>query len=141
MQDDSARSTSDLSIGQSASHSIVVTDDTISRFIQLSGDRAPAHTDAAHARAMGFDGCIAHGFLVTTGYSRLLGEVLPGPDTVIHSVDLQMTAPVYSSDTLTYTVRVAKVSAAVQTVRLDLQCTKQDGTVVNRGSATCVFRR
>ena len=85
----------DIEVGQSERETVTITEELLAGFVALSRDTAPAHTDVAHARSMGFDGCVVHGFLVGLGYSRLLGMFLPGGSTVIYSVDLKMLAPVY----------------------------------------------
>ena len=130
----------DIEVGQSERETVTITEELLAGFVALSRDTAPAHTDVAHARSMGFDGCVVHGFLVGLGYSRLLGMFLPGGSTVIHSVDLKMLAPVYVGDTLTYEVKVSRVIEPVKSVQLALSATSEAGQVVNKGSAICVFR-
>lgn len=130
----------DIAVGQSIETRTAFTEQLLGDFAVLSADHAPAHTDDVHARAMGFRERIAHGFLVGVPYSRMLGMQLPGPNTVIHSLELQMTAPVHIGDTVTYSVTVQKIIPSVRTVKLALQATNQQGETVSRGSATCVFR-
>jgi 3-hydroxybutyryl-CoA dehydratase len=119
--------------------SVHFTEDRLAAFIALMGDRALAHVDAAHARAMGFRGRIVHGLFVGAGYSRLLGMMLPGSNTIIHSLDLKMRAPVYVGDHVTFSVEVTRVTPAVGSVQLALQAVNQDGAIVSKGNATCVF--
>lgn len=130
----------EIEAGQSAQTVVTFTADLLEDFGSLSADRAPVHADDGHGRAMGFQGRIAHGFLVAMPYSRMLGMILPGANTVIHSVDLQMAAPVHVGDTVTYRVTVQKLIPSVRSVKLSLQAENQRGETVSRGSATCVFR-
>jgi acyl dehydratase len=131
----------DLKEGQGWREKRVVTREFIQKFIDLTDDRALIHVDSDHAGAMGFDGCLVHGFLVASGYSRLLGMFLPGSNTVIHKVELDMMLPVYEDDMLEYQVKVERIVPAVRTVLLGLTTTNQHKKLVNRGKATCIFRR
>jgi acyl dehydratase len=126
--------------GQTYEETVTITEDLLADFITLSRDRALAHVDSEHACKMGFKGQIVHGFLSCLPYSRILGMFLPGSDTVIHSLNMDMVSAVYVGDTLTYRVAVDRVLPAVRTVRLKLEARNGRGEVVNRGSTTCVFR-
>lgn len=130
----------DLVEGQSAGEEVTITEELLQAFVALSGDRAHAHTDAERARAMGFPDRIAHGLLVALPYSRLLGMRLPGGNTVIQKLQLDMLAPVGVGDTLLYSVVVERILPSVKAVVLSLHATNAQGEVVSRGSATCVFR-
>lgn len=131
---------SDVKDGDSWEESVCITQERLQQFIDLSADVALAHVDPNHARRMGFDRVLVHGFLVALPYSRILGMFLPGSMTVIHSIDLKMPAPVFVGDTITYRVEVTRVVAAVGSVLLGLTATNQDGVVVSQGKANCVFR-
>ncbi len=130
----------DMAEGQSVREEVTITEELLRGFVALSGDRAHAHTDAAHARAMGFPDRIAHGLLVGLPYSRLLGMRLPGGNTVIQKLQLDMLAPVGVGDTLLYSVVVERILPSVRAVVLSLRATNAQGEMVSRGSATCVFR-
>ena len=140
MSDVKRPSIEELSPGQIHEETVTITDGLLANFVALSQDRALAHVDPEHARKMGFEGCIVHGFLSSLPYSRILGMFLPGSDTVIHSLSVDMVSAVYVGDTLTYRVEVDRVLPAVRTVRLKLEAVNGRGEVVNRGSTTCVFR-
>jgi acyl dehydratase len=131
---------SEIEVGQARREAVEVTESLFRRFVELSGDTAPGHTDEAHARRMGFDRCVLHGFLVGMGYSRLLGMFLPGGNTVIHSIEMKMLAPAYVGDTLTYETKVVRIIEPVKSVQLELTAVNQNGVVVNKGTAICVFR-
>ncbi len=130
----------DLQAGADWTMTRIIRADDIEAFSRLTSDTAPVHVDPGHARAMGFSGSIAHGFLVAGMYSGILGMRLPGGNTVIHQLQLEMPAPVYPGDELTYTVTVERIFPAIASVKLRLQATNQQGTLVSKGSAVCVFR-
>ena len=90
---------------------------------------------------MGYDRPIAHGLLVGSMYSQILGCELPGPKTVIMKLSLDMLKSVYIGDTIQYLVRVSRVSEASQTVVLDLSAENEIGEQVSRGTAVCLYKR
>ena len=129
-----------LSPGQAYTVSVAVTPEKLSAFVGLTGDVAPIHTDPGFAAAKGHKACLAHGLLVGSFYSTILGCHLPGPNTVISRIGLDMLRPVYVGDVLDYTVRVERVSEAVGSVSLVLSAVNQRGETVSHGTAVCVFR-
>jgi 3-hydroxybutyryl-CoA dehydratase len=131
----------DLEVGQAAQRTCIIDGGMVEAFADLTGDHAPVHLDAGHARALGFAGCIAHGLLVAAHYSTLLGQDLPGPDTVILKFAVDMVKPVDIGDTLYYKVTVTRTAESMRAVTLDLSATNSRGETVSRGSAVCVFRR
>ena len=131
----------DLSEGQAIHDEMTFDENRILAFIQLSGDAAPVHTDRGHAREMGFSDRLVHGFFVALPYSRMMGMRLPGSNTVIQKMQVDMVAPVFVGDTLRYSVSVQRIFSAVRAVVLTLEARNQHDTVVSRGTATCIFRR
>jgi acyl dehydratase len=131
---------SQLCEGQSYTASVTVTSEKLAAFVDLTGDVAPIHTDPGFAAAKGHKACLAHGLLVGSFYSTILGCHLPGPNTVIARIALDMLRPVYVGDVLAYTARVERVSEAVGSVSLALFAVNQSGETVSRGTAVCVFR-
>ncbi|MDO9561203.1 MAG: MaoC/PaaZ C-terminal domain-containing protein, partial [Bradyrhizobium sp.] len=83
LQDTMSLELRDLSVGMTSARSVLIGDNEVRAFAHLTGDDAPVHTDETHARSMGYDSRIAHGFLIGSMYSRILGCELPGPQTVI----------------------------------------------------------
>jgi len=125
---------------QAVSIDVTFNEEIISPFVELSGDSAPVHTNSQHAQKLGFEDRIVHGFLVGVPFSRLLGMELPGPNSVIQQIHIDMINPVYIGDKITYQVSVKDVIQSVSGVKLKLIATNQDGVVVNRGNALCIFR-
>ncbi len=64
--------------GISHSLSVKLTEDMLTTFAHLTGDMNPLHTDDDFARQDGFPARVAHGMLVLSFYSTLVGMYLPG---------------------------------------------------------------
>ena len=134
------QSLADVRVGLAHRVSKTIREDELDAFTRLTGDAAPVHTDAQHAASLGFDGRIAHGLLIASMYSGLLGQHLPGPNTVIMKFACDMLRPVMVGDSLEYNVAVSGVSEATGAVTMAVSATNQRGEIVNRGTAVCVFR-
>jgi len=130
----------DISVGQSARREFTFSKDVVTRFGDLVDDHAPVHFDAGFAESQGFDGTIVHGYLLASLFSGLLGERLPGPNTVINALSLKYHQPVPVGETVTFEATVDQISPAVGAVLLKLTAAKSDGEIAVSGRTTCSFR-
>jgi 3-hydroxybutyryl-CoA dehydratase len=125
----------DLETGMSRSITKVMDDATIRAFAEISEDHNPIHLDAAAGAASIFKQRIAHGMLVSSLFSALLGERLPGHGTIYLGQSLKFLAPVPLGSEVTATVTVTEIVTAKR--RVTLACEARVGeTVVVTGDAT-----
>lgn len=131
----------ELSVGMSATTTRTFSLDDIRAFRSLAPDMAPVHSDPEFAVAQGYRDVLVFGWLAGAPFSGLLGMELPGAATVLHSVRINMAAPVYPGDEIRYRAEVKQLSASVKAVVLELVATRvSDQQVVIRGQAQCGFR-
>jgi 3-hydroxybutyryl-CoA dehydratase len=119
-------------VGDAATASMVVTDETIAQYAALTGDENPIHTDDDYAAETMFDGRIAHGILSAGAISAALAA-LPG-DIVYLSQDLRFENPVRPSDTVEASVEVVEVVGGDR-VRVETAADVTDGERVLSGEA------
>ena len=129
------------SIGSQAMLSRLITENDILLFAQVSGDRNPIHLDAAYAERTLFGKRIAHGFLIGSLISALLGNDLPGPGSIYLGQTLKFLAPIHIGDTVSVTVKVVALREDKRIVTLHTECTNQHGTLVLSGEATVKYMR
>src|SRR5712692_1717546 len=127
-------------VGETATRSMLMTDDHIESFAKLSGDRNPLHFNDDFARSMGFPGHIAHGMLTSAILGTLLGMDLPGPGTVFLEQRIRYLAPVRPGDTLTGEREVTKVRSDKPVLTIAARVTNQDGTRVLDGEVVVLLR-
>src|SRR6266853_6167757 len=96
-------------IGTQATLSRSITEDDILLFALVSGDHNPIHLDAEYAERSFFGKRIAHGFLIGSLVSAVLGNDLPGPGSIYLGQTLKFLAAVHIGDTLTVSVEVIGV--------------------------------
>ena len=129
----------DIKVGDTASFTKTVTEADIMNFAEVSGDFNPVHVDAEFASQSMFKERIAHGMLSASYISALLGNQLPGPNTLYLGQTLNFKNPVKIGDTVTATVTVTEKRDDKRILKLDTTVTNQRGDVVVDGG--CVMKK
>jgi 3-hydroxybutyryl-CoA dehydratase len=125
----------DLKVGDKASVCKIFTDEDVLDFSNLSLDKNPIHLDQSFAEKSIFGKKIAHGMLVASLFSGLLGMKLPGEGSIYLGQSLSFTAPIYIGDKVTATVEVIKIRPDKPIVTLRTFCVNSEGLVVVDGEA------
>lgn len=133
-------SINDLKVGMEIYEKITFTEENMRVFAELAADSAPVHHDTEFAKSQGYRDCLVFGFLVASRFSGLLGNKLPGPHTVLQTVQWKNVRPVYAGETITYRVSVKQIAVSVKAVILDLQAQNEQGEIVLTGVSQCGFR-
>jgi 3-hydroxybutyryl-CoA dehydratase len=128
-------------IGAQATLSRVITEHDIMLFAEVSGDKNPLHLDAEYAERSIFGKRIAHGFLIGSLISAVLGNVLPGPGSIYLGQTLKFLAPIHIGDEVTVVVKVVELREEKRIVTLHTECCNQHGTLVLSGEATIKYMR
>lgn len=126
----------EMNIGDSASFSKTITDADVKMFAGITGDFNPVHINKEFAKETMFKDRIAHGMLVASLFSTVLGTQLPGEGAIYVGQEVKFTKPVYLEDTITATVTVSELNIEKNRVVLETIATNQNGDVVIKGSAT-----
>jgi acyl dehydratase len=129
------RAIDELSVGESAELSRVVSEGDIAGFVDAVGDRNPVHSDPAFARTTPFGGPIAPGIWTAGLVSAVIGTRLPGPGSIYATQDLRFLRPVRPGDTITARVEVAELVRERNRARLRTVCVNQRGEQVLAGEA------
>ncbi|MDB4888773.1 MAG: Phosphate butyryltransferase [Gemmatimonadetes bacterium] len=124
-----------FAVGQSRSRSMLITEQRIAAFAEVSGDANPIHLDASFAAKTMFQERIAHGMLLASFISAVLGNELPGLGTIYLSQTLRFTRPAHIGDTITAKVTITSLRPDKRLVELETECTNQNGEIVLSGVA------
>ena len=125
----------DLTVGQSAEYSKVVSDEDVKAFAKITGDFNPVHVDEEAAAKTRFGGRIAHGMLSGGLVSAAIANKLPGQGSIYLAQTMRFTAPVRIGDTVTVSLSVLELLSKKR-VRLATICRNQNGETVLDGEAT-----
>ncbi len=126
----------DFYIGQSESIKHKLTNHDVAKFIELSGDENPIHTDKNYAAKTHFKSPIIHGMLGANFISSIIGNKLPGPGSLWLNQTLEFISPARVGDNLTITAVVKSILKLERVLTIETTITKGNGEVVTKGMAT-----
>lgn len=112
-----------------------ITKEDIHKFIEISGDNNPIHTDENFAKKTIFKKPIAHGLisasLISAGLTKLMGN-----GSIWLSQQLKFEKPVYVGDEITATLKVISIDSN-EVYKIETILKNQRGKIVISGFAEC----
>jgi len=131
----------DLKIGQKASLTKIITEEDISHFISITGDKNPLHTDGSFAEQTFFRQRIAHGMLSASLFSTLVGMHIPGIGAIYKSQTLEFLRPVFIGDTLCAWFEIVDIDEESEEVVIKSWIENLNGEKVIKGKAVAGLLR
>lgn len=123
-------------IGKAEQVSKTISETDVYVFAGISGDFNPMHVNKVAAEGSSFGRQIAHGILVGSLLSNVIGMKLPGPGTIYMEQNMKFLKPVYIGDTVTARVEVSEVLNQTKNIlRLSTQVMNQYNEIVIDGYA------
>lgn len=129
------RSYESISIGEEAEFSRVIGESEVNTFAGLTDDWNALHMDSQYAATTQFGERVAHGMLVASYFSTLVGMYLPGRRALFLSLEVRFTKPVRLGERITFRGRVRRKSDSVRLLDIDTNALNEAGEVVVRGRA------
>jgi acyl dehydratase len=123
--------------GDTAELTRTVSEEDITLFTRISGDRNPLHYDPEAAKASRFGEIVVQGGVTSAILNAVVAQKLPGPGTVFLNVNWNFLAPVRPGDAITGRVEVVEARQDKPVTTLRTWVTRGDGTVVLEGTAVC----
>jgi acyl dehydratase len=125
-----------IEINQVFTHQFQFSQQEVTQFAEVTGDKNPVHTDAEYAAKTMFKRPIMHGMLGASLFSKVFGTLFPGEGTIYLKQSLNFLKPMYvdTAYEAVFTVKELlkdKNRAIVETVIKD-----KDGKVCTSGEAT-----
>jgi 3-hydroxybutyryl-CoA dehydratase len=130
----------DIRVGEKASLSKTFTEKDVRAFAEITGDFNPIHLNKEFAKNSIFGERVVHGILTVGLISNVLGNVLPGPNTIYLSQEAKFLAPVKFGDTLTAECEVIEKRDEKKILLMKTTVKNQDGAVVVDGTAKVLKR-
>ena len=127
----------DLTPGLKHDFEIPLTAELIDRFAGCSGDVSPIHMSAQEAATRGFSGRVAHGMLLGSFLSRLVGCHLPGRHALLMNSTFHFHKPCIEGDVVHVGGVIDSVSPATNSVAMSFRFTVKDEL---RAKATALVR-
>ena len=125
----SDRTFESLTVGESVSTSHTITESVVQAFAELSGDHNPLHTNPAYAKETLFGKPIAHGMLLASFVSELVGMSLPGKRCLLVKETLEFKLPVFYGDTVRVVGTLMHKSASTGLLDIEIKIERESTTV------------
>ncbi len=122
-----------LNVGDKAFFEKTVSESDVYLFAGITGDLNPAHVNEVEASGSLFQGRVAHGMLIASFLSTVVGMHLPGPGTILVRQELKFLGPVRFGDTVRAEVEIREIISRKELVILRAVVTNQDGKKVIQG--------
>lgn len=123
----------DLKLGQQACFEVTVNEASIKAFARLTGDYSPLHTNEEFARKTQFRSKVAHGLLVYSYVSTLVGMYLPGENATILNHSARYLKPTRANDRLKVSGQVTQKDDILGRIILEVKITNQRQDLVADG--------
>lgn len=124
-----------IKVGDTASITRAFTEEDVFQFAELSSDKNQVHLDHEFAATTNFGQRIVHGALVSSLFSALLGQHLPGNGAIYMQQNQAFKAPVFFNMDVTASVEVTEVRTDKPIVTLRTTCSDENGKVLITGEA------
>jgi 3-hydroxybutyryl-CoA dehydratase len=98
-----------LKLGEVAEFIKTISETDIYLYAGLTGDFNTVHINQKYAENTFFKTSIAHGLLTAGLISTILGNQLPGPETIYVKQELSFLSPVRIGDTITASVELKRI--------------------------------
>lgn len=128
-----------LQVGQQAKISTCFSEEDVKKFAALSKDFNPVHLDADFAAQTPFGKQIVHGALVSSLFSGLLGQELPGEGTIYLGQNTKFRKPVFIGQTITASVEISSIRADKPIVTLKTEVRDEAGKLLVSGEAVVLY--
>lgn len=120
----------ELSVGQTAEFSRIISSEMMEQFRSLSGDENPLHAEEEYAKKKGFPGRVVYGMMTASLYSCLVGVHLPGERCLLQSVHSDFLHPVFIGDCLTVSGTIIEKNDSVRQIVIKADVRNQQGKKV-----------
>lgn len=131
-------------VGDQRSLEKTITAELVQTFAALSGDFNPVHMDEDYCRQHHMEKRVAHGMLVLSFLSTLIGMYLPGPGALWMSQSMEFLSPVRIDDTITIEGTVVDVNETnalkIKILTIKIKIKNQTGALVAKGTVKVTIK-
>ncbi len=130
----------DLSVGMEESISVTIDQEAIDNFVKLTKDNHPLHTNKSYALKNNYKNVIAHGLLIASFSSTLIGTKLPGENALVLSQSFKYKSAVYPGDKLFYLGKITEIDHRFEIISVKIIVRNQDQEKVASGNYSIKIR-
>lgn len=136
--EDKSHMSDEFFIGKGGRFSKTIGQSDIYNFAGITGDFNPVHIDETAAKDSIFHAQAAHGMLIASFLSTVIGTRMPGPGTVYLKQNLTFVRPTFIGDTITAIVTIRQLLENNRAI-LNTIVINQKGEVLIAGNASVIL--
>ena len=125
-------------VGDIFERQLIISEDLMKKFSNISGDLNPLHTNETFAKNKGLPGIVSYGNILNLMLSALVGMDLNNDSVMLLSQRIDYKKPVFLNDKIIATGTISVISKAVRVVELSMRFVNQEEVLVAKGS--CSFK-
>ena len=130
----------DIKVGDVFSFEKIVDVELVNKFAEVSGDFSPLHVDAEYGKQTRFGGNIAHGALLGSFFSALVGMLCPGEKALYLSQPLNFKKPLVVGGEVLVFGKVISKSDAARMIEIETIAKNKSEEVLVDGVARVLIR-
>lgn len=125
----------DLKVGDAVTFCRTFTEEDVAKFVSLTIDYNPFHTDPELAAKCGFKKQVVPGLLTGSMIAQAGGTLLPDPYPASR-VHFRFVAPVYIGETIYAKATILKINPSNKKMSLQITCANEKGEIVLEGEVS-----
>jgi acyl dehydratase len=129
----------DMKVGEKAFMSKVFSEEDVIKYSEVSSDTNPVHLDEICASSTVFGKRIVHGMFVSSLFSALIGNEIPGNGSIYLAQTLNFKAPVFIGEQVTASVEIIDLREDKPIVTLRTLCVDHQERVLIEGEAVIKY--
>ena len=119
----------DLVIGHTEYFHVTITELMMSKFLEISGDTNPLHSDKIFAKQYGYHDKVVFGMLISSFYSKLIGVYLPGKYALLTNINIEFLKTVFVNDQLKITGEIIDIDNRFNFINIKSYITREETKV------------
>ncbi|MCE5319792.1 MAG: hypothetical protein LLF93_01665 [Bacteroidales bacterium] len=127
----------ELKIGCKFSKEFLVSEKMVNSFSEVTGDKNPIHIDDNFVRGTILKNKIAHGMLIISLATSVIGNYFPGRGSIIVSQSIKFHNPVYIEEIISIIIKIKKIELNGWVV-LDTICYNSSKKIVFDGNVVVI---
>ena len=121
-----------LDVGQSWEKIWIISSHLVDKFIEISNDKNPLHTNSVFAKQKGFEDIIVHGNILNCFISFFIGEMLPLKDLIIIKQQIKFMNPFFINDSIKFSAFLSQKNMSVNFLQFNFSF-KKEKTIIAKG--------
>ena len=129
-----------IEIGKKKEFQVRITESLINDFAKLSGDYNPLHMNDEYSKSTKFNGRVAHGMLLASFLSQMVGMHLPGKHALYLSQSLEFHHPCFLNDEIIISSVVIDKSDSTKIIKIESNIRNNNNQVLLSGVGKIILR-